>query len=105
MLLKGILFPFNTLEADGNKLYSINAGFRKSPTQESLKDYSDLIKNGIDGNRTIYKPTWKSEADSYKDATSHLSKTYATDPNYAKKLNSIIKHYQLTQFDDERMPI
>ncbi|GBS10134.1 CHAP domain-containing protein [Staphylococcus aureus] len=37
-------------------------------------------------------------------ATSHLSKTYATDPNYAKKLNSIIKHYQLTQFDDERMP-
>ncbi|OWU49758.1 hypothetical protein CEJ90_15575, partial [Staphylococcus aureus] len=31
-------------------------------------------------------------------------KKYATDPNYAKKLNSIIKHYQLTQFDDERMP-
>ncbi|HCZ8038353.1 TPA: amidase domain-containing protein [Staphylococcus aureus] len=102
---KGNSVPFNTLEADGNQLYSINAGFRKYPsTKESLKDYSDLIKNGIDGNRTIYKPTWKSEADSYKDATSHLSKTYATDPNYAKKLNSIIKHYQLTQFDDERMP-
>ncbi|HCX1089495.1 TPA: amidase domain-containing protein [Staphylococcus aureus] len=102
---EGNSVPFNTLEADGNKLYSINAGFRKYPsTKESLKDYSDLIKNGIDGNRTIYKPTWKSEADSYKDATSHLSKTYATDPNYAKKLNSIIKHYQLTQFDDERMP-
>ncbi|AWQ35561.1 TPA: amidase domain-containing protein [Staphylococcus aureus] len=102
---EGNSVPFNTLEADGNQLYSINAGFRKYPsTKESLKDYSDLIKNGIDGNRTIYKPTWKSEADSYKDATSHLSKTYATDPNYAKKLNSIIKHYQLTQFDDERMP-
>lgn len=102
---EGNSVPFNTLEADGNQLYSINAGFRKYPsTKESLKDYSDLIKNGIDGNQTIYKPTWKSEADSYKDATSHLSKTYATDPNYAKKLNSIIKHYQLTQFDDERMP-
>lgn len=102
---EGNSVSFNTLEADGNKLYSINAGFRKYPsTKESLKDYSNLIKKGIDGNPDIYKPTWKSEADSYKDATAHLSKTYATDPNYAKKLNSIIKHYQLAQFDDERMP-
>lgn len=102
---EGNSVSFNTLEADGNQLYSINAGFRKYPsTKESLKDYSNLIKKGIDGNADIYKPTWKSEADSYKDATAHLSKTYATDPNYAKKLNSIIKHYQLSQFDDERMP-
>ncbi|MBE5663713.1 amidase domain-containing protein [Staphylococcus sp. SS60] len=102
---EGNSVSFNTLEADGNQLYSINAGFRKYPsTKESLKDYSNLIKKGIDGNADIYKPTWKSEADSYKDATAHLSKTYATDPNYAKKLNSIIKHYQLAQFDDERMP-
>ena len=42
---EGNSVPFNTLEADGNQLYSINAGFRKYPsTKESLKDYSDLIK-------------------------------------------------------------
>ena len=67
--------------------------------KSSLQDYADLIKNGIEGNPTIYKPTWKSEALTYKEATSHLSHSYATDPNYAKKLNSIIKHYNLTAFD------
>lgn len=35
----------------------------------------------------------------YRDATRHLSRTYATDPNYATKLNSLIKHYHLTDFD------
>ena len=42
---EGNSVSFNTLEADGNQLYSINAGFRKYPsTKESLKDYSNLIK-------------------------------------------------------------
>lgn len=92
---------FNTLEAGSdNQMFSINAGFRKYPNlKSSLQDYADLIKNGIEGNPTIYKPTWKSEALTYKEATSHLSHSYATDPNYAKKLNSIIKHYNLTAFD------
>ena len=97
---------FNTLEAGSdNQMFSINAGFRKYPNlKSSLQDYADLIKNGIEGNPTIYKPTWKSEALTYKEATSHLSHSYATDPNYAKKLNSIIKHYNLTAFDKKRMP-
>ncbi|MBO1199018.1 amidase domain-containing protein [Staphylococcus simiae] len=102
---QGQSVSFNTLEAGGNGMYSINAGFRKYPdTKASLQDYSNLIKKGIDGNPTIYKPTWKSDAPSYKDATSHLAKTYATDPNYAKKLNTLIKHYNLTQFDKKEMP-
>ncbi|AKL92953.1 amidase domain-containing protein [Staphylococcus capitis] len=97
---------FNTLEAGSdNQMFSINAGFRKYPNlKSSLQDYADLIKNGIEGNPTIYKPTWKSEALTYKEATSHLSHSYATDPNYAEKLNSIIKHYNLTAFDKKRMP-
>lgn len=97
---------FNTLEADsGNNMFNIQASFRKYPsTKESLEDYADLIKHGIDGNLSIYKPTWKSETLTYKDATSHLSYSYATDPNYAKKLNSIIKHYHLTAFDKKKMP-
>lgn len=97
---------FNTLEAGSdNQMFSINAGFRKYPNlKSSLQDYADLIKNGIEGKPTIYKPTWKSEALTYKEATSHLSHSYATDPNYAEKLNSIIKHYNLTAFDKKRMP-
>ena len=92
---------FNTLEAGtDNQMFNINAGFRKYPNlKSSLQDYADLIKHGIDGNPDIYKPTWKDEALTYKDATSHLSHSYATDPDYAKKLNSIIKHYNLTEFD------
>ncbi|MCO6338073.1 amidase domain-containing protein [Staphylococcus epidermidis] len=103
---KGQSVTFNTLEADSsNHMFSIQAGFRKYPsTKQSLEDYADLIKHGIDGNPSIYKPTWKSEALSYKDATSHLSRSYATDPNYSKKLNSIIKHYHLTSLDKEKMP-
>lgn len=96
---------FNTLEAFGNNMVSINAGFRKYPNKAaSLKDYADLIKRGIDGNPNIYKPTWKSQTTDYQDATSHLARTYATDPNYATKLNSLIKHYKLTQFDNSKMP-
>lgn len=104
---KGQSVNFNTLEAGSdNSMFSINAGFRKYPsTKASLEDYADLIKNGIDGNPTIYKPTWKHEAIDYRDATRHLSRTYATDPNYATKLNSLIKHYHLTDFDKKKCQI
>lgn len=103
---QGQSVSFNTLEADSsNNMFNITAGFRKYPdTKASLEDYARLIKKGIDGNPNIYRPTWKSEASNYQSATSHLSRTYATDPNYAKKLNSIIKHYHLTDFDKKDMP-
>lgn len=103
---KGQSSTFNTLEANGNDdMYQISAQFRSYPsTRESLEDYADLIKNGIDGNAEIYKPTWKHEAPMYQSATSHLATTYATDPQYADKLNSLIKHYDLTQFDKKDMP-
>lgn len=96
---------FNTLEDNGGALYQISASFRSYPDEKaSLQDYADLIKNGIDGNPYIYKPTWKSDTTTYKDATAHLATTYATDSHYADKLNSIIKHYNLTQFDHASMP-
>ncbi|MBP3032835.1 amidase domain-containing protein [Staphylococcus warneri] len=103
---QGQSVSFNTLEADStNNMFNITAGFRKYPdAKASLEDYARLIKKGIDGNPNIYRPTWKSEASTYQSATSHLSRTYATDPNYAKKLNSIIKHYHLTDFDKKEMP-
>lgn len=102
---KGQSATFNTLEDNGGQMYQISASFRSYPNQKaSLQDYADLMKNGIDGNPDIYKPTWKSEAASYRSATEHLSTTYATDSHYADKLNSIIKHYDLTRFDKKQMP-
>lgn len=103
---KGASVNFNTLEAGSdNNMFSINAGFRKYPNlKASLEDYADLIKHGIDGNPTIYKSSWKNVAPTYRSATRHLSQTYATDPNYAMKLNSLIEHYNLTDFDKKQMP-
>lgn len=96
---------FNTLEDNGNHTFQISANFRSYPSKkESLEDYANLIKHGTDGNQDIYKPTWKSEAYSYRSATMHLATTYATDSQYADKLNSIINHYDLTQFDNKKMP-
>ncbi|TRM03983.1 amidase domain-containing protein [Staphylococcus hominis] len=103
---KGASVNFNTLEASSdNTIFSINASFRKYPNlKASLKDYAHLIKHGIDGNSTIYKSSWKNVAPTYRSATRHLSQTYATDPNYATKLNSLIEHYNLTDFDKKHMP-
>lgn len=96
---------FNTLEDNDNYTFQISANFRSYPSKkESLEDYAQLIKHGIDGDQDIYKPTWKSEAYSYRSATMHLAATYATDSQYADKLNSIIDHYDLTQFDNKKMP-
>lgn len=103
---KGQSATFNTLEAtNSNQMYSIQAAFRAYPnTKASLQDYADLMKHGIDNDSTFYQPTWKSKANNYRSATSYLSRTYATDPNYANKLNSLIKHYHLTIFDNKKMP-
>ncbi|PTE69389.1 N-acetylmuramoyl-L-alanine amidase [Staphylococcus devriesei] len=103
---QGQAVNFNTLEAgQDNSMFSISAHFRKYPNlKASLEDYAKLIKHGIDGNPTIYKPTWKSEAATYQAATRQLSRTYATDPRYATKLNQLIKHYDLTAFDKKKMP-
>jgi hypothetical protein len=64
-----------------------------------LEDYAKLIKKGISGNADFYKATWKDQTESYKDATEHLQGRYATDKQYAEKLNAIIKAYDLTEFD------
>lgn len=95
---------FNTLEqtASGSS-YSIQAGFRKYPSyKESLEDYAKLIKDGLSGNPSFYRGTWKTETQSYMDATAYLQGRYATDVQYASKLNGIIKTYDLTQYDEPK---
>ncbi|WP_246569837.1 glucosaminidase domain-containing protein [Enterococcus devriesei] len=95
---------FNTLEQDKDgKSYQISSEFRKYPSyKESLEDYANLLKKGITGNADFYKDTWKDQTESYQDATKHLQGRYATDKQYAEKLNAIIKAYDLTQFDQAK---
>lgn len=92
---------FQTLEQDKvGASFQITSEFRKYPSyKESLEDYAKLIKKGISGNVDFYKPAWKDQTESYKDATEHLQGRYATDKQYAEKLNAIIKAYDLTEFD------
>ncbi|MFV0559435.1 MAG: glucosaminidase domain-containing protein [Enterococcus sp.] len=101
---EGKSVSFNTLEQDDSgQSYQIRANFRKYPSyKESLEDYAKLIKNGISGNKDFYKATWKSETDSYEDATAYLQGRYATDKQYAKKLNAIIEAYDLDQYDEAK---
>ncbi|WP_125590827.1 glucosaminidase domain-containing protein [Companilactobacillus jidongensis] len=92
-----------TQEDDGTgSLYSISSNFRKYPSyKESLEDYVSLIRGGVSGNPEIYAGAWKSNTESYKDATAYLTGRYATDTTYADKLNAIIQKYDLTKFDTD----
>lgn len=92
---KGKSVTMQTLEDSVGGMYSINAGFRAYPSPEdSLKDYAKLLQ------QPLYKGARKSNTDSYKDATKYLTGRYATDRNYASKLNGIIKAYNLTKYDN-----
>lgn len=80
---------------------TIVAGFRSYPSEKvSILDYAQLLKNGLTFNPNFYKGAWRSEVNSYKDATSFLQGRYATDTQYANKLNRIIADYGLARFDD-----
>ncbi|MHC5247647.1 glucosaminidase domain-containing protein [Enterococcus sp. LJL90] len=94
---------FNTQEDDGSgTLYTIQASFRKYPSyRQSLEDYAELLRGGIQGNSSFYSQTWKVNADSYQDVTAFLTGRYATDTNYNLKLNALIEAYNLTDYDQK----
>ncbi|MGC6768698.1 glucosaminidase domain-containing protein [Enterococcus sp. LJL51] len=88
-------------DTGGGQMISIRAGFRKYPSyKESLTDYMKLLSNGVSGNKNFYSGTWKNKTDGYQDATKYLTGRYATDTSYASKLNSLIKAYELDQYDE-----
>ena len=91
----------DTLEDSGNQnYYEIQADFRKYPSyHESLEDYASLLRNGISSDPLFYDGVWKSNADSYQDATAYLTGRYATDTAYNTKLNGIIESNGLAQYD------
>ena len=63
------------------------------------------MKNGLDSNKDFYHGVWKTEAKSYKEATRFLTGKYETDKDYHKKLNALIKTYDLTYYDKEKATV
>lgn len=98
---QGVNFRTQEEDASGN-YFTITATFRHyNEYAESLQDYADLLKNGLDHNEEFYKGAWKSETEDYKEATAYLTGRYATDSQYDQKLNALIEAYALTSYDQE----
>lgn len=84
--------------------------FRVYPTlRESFEDNGKRLRLGptIDSNSNPWSPdhysgTWVENTKSYYDATLALVKAgYATDSSYNKKLENIIKEYNLIKYDKQ----
>ena len=86
----------------GSKVpYYINAAFRAYPSYyDSLKDLCKLYKNGVSWDSKKYAKVIGEK--NYVTATTHVQEAgYATDPNYASKLCSIIERYELIKYDSK----
>ena len=88
----------NTGEYGNGCYYTTNAGFRKYPSYtESFEDNGALLPNQM-GN--YYSGTWVENSNNYAQATQNgLQGKYATDPNYAKTLNSVIATNGFDKYD------
>lgn len=92
---------FWTTEYVNGEYIQVYAAFRKYPSyKESLEDNAKLLRYGLTSNSSFYNGTWLENTNSYQDATQWLQGRYATDPNYARTLNSIIAMYSLDQYDN-----
>jgi len=91
-----------TVEDDGaGNLTTVMAEFRKYPSyKESMKDYANLLRNGVSWNKNFYTGVFKRNTKSYADATKFLTGSYATDSTYNEKLNQLIVNYDLQQYDN-----
>lgn len=73
--------------------------FRKYKNwKESIEDHGKFFTS-TETRVKVYKPV--REAKTYKEATAALQGTYATDPNYASKLNGVIEKNKLYLFDEQ----
>ena len=98
----GQFVEMQTMEDDGNgNLYPIIAKFRKYPSlKESFQDNAHVLRTtSFSPGVFFYHGAWKSNTNSYRDATQWLQGRYATDTAYASKLNNLIETYNLTQYD------
>ncbi|WP_290032962.1 glycoside hydrolase family 73 protein [Ligilactobacillus cholophilus] len=69
-----------------------------SSWNQSIENHTKLFVNGIDGDENHYAQVLN--ATDYRSAAQALQQTgYATDPDYAQKLISVIEKYKLYQYD------
>lgn len=98
-----VAIPTYEYTTEGTK-YLVVAPFKKYPTYyESLLDYVNLLTGFNNPSSWRYKYYYgarKSQTNSYKDATAHLTGKYATSLTYGASLNRLIEQYNLTIFDN-----
>lgn len=88
-----------TKEYKDGEWISIKAKFKVYDSWEDcIRDHTQLFVQGVDWDPYLYQGVLL--ADDYVTAAKSLQVAgYATDPNYADKLVSLITQYQLDQYD------
>ena len=85
---------------EAGKIYTIKADFRAYPDIEmSIKDHSMYLVGAMNGTEHRYCGI-ANEKDYRKAVEIIKAGGYATDINYVSKICSIIKKYELTQYDE-----
>lgn len=89
---------FPTREYVNGQWVTVQAQFRKyNNWSESIADHSNLFLNGVSWNRNLYRGVIGSDGIT---ASREVAKAgYATDPDYAEKLISIIQSNNLLKYD------
>lgn len=101
------IYKMSPEEVNGN-MVSHSSRFRVYPNlYASFEDNGKRLRKGPNGDSEEaswkaenYQETWVENAYTYRDATQGLvNGGYATDSNYATKLNNIIEAYDLVKYD------
>lgn len=94
---KGNYVTMPTLEYYGGAYHTVNAPFAAYNTYyESLVGYATMIKTRFPKSTKSYSPTYQ---DAARNLRNGIYGTYATDPEYASKLVSVINTYGLYKYD------
>ena len=91
----------NTQEFLNGQWVTMKEPFKQYPSfGESFADNAATLRNvSLQPGVYYYAGAWKSNTNSYRDATAWLTGRYATAPTYASSLNNVIETYNLTRFD------
>lgn len=89
----------NTKEYYNEQWITIKGEFRVYDSwEDSMDDHTALFVNGVDWSPKKYEQVLT--AQNYKEAANALQKAgYATDPDYAAKIKSVIEQYKLYKYD------
>jgi flagellum-specific peptidoglycan hydrolase FlgJ len=97
----GYCVEFSTKEYLNGQWVEIKQPFRCYDSYySSMLDQANILRNtsfypGV----YHYSGAWRSNTNSYLEATSWLTGTYATAPDYGVRLNQLINEYNLTAYD------